>query len=159
MVSPSIDQGWSFIEKAVRLGNTNEEGDGERNESPVEYDAIHTVNYRFVMNGSEDLKTAYQIIAECQALHPDPLDDMVEDDEVGSGEYSHVRSSPLCHSFRVDIDYGEEEETNGNGHGNGDNDDPYGYDAHFASMNQVTRGSRFGRNRRGQQDDQGRVPQ
>jgi hypothetical protein len=38
------------------------------------------------MATSEDLKTAYQIIAECQALHPDPLDDMVEDDEVGSGK-------------------------------------------------------------------------
>lgn len=35
----------------------------------------------------EDLKTAYQAIAECQALHPDPLDDMVEDDEVGSGTW------------------------------------------------------------------------
>ena len=39
------------------------------------------------MATSEDLKVAYQIIAECQALHPDPLDDMVEDDEVGSGNF------------------------------------------------------------------------
>ncbi len=61
-------------------------GDDDRSESPVEYDSIRTVNYRFVMATSEDLKTAYQIIAECQALHPDPLDDMVEDDEVGSGK-------------------------------------------------------------------------
>lgn len=61
-------------------------GDDDRSESPVEYDSIRTVNYRFVMATPEDLKTAYQIIAECQALHPDPLDDMVEDDEVGSGK-------------------------------------------------------------------------
>ena len=142
----------------IRLGNANQQENDEGNESPVEYDAIHTVNYRFVMNGSEDLKIAYQIIAECQALHPDPLDDMVEDDEVGSGKCAHVSSSLPYDLFPADIDYGEEEETNGNGNGNGDNDDPYGYDAHFASMNQGTRGSRFGRNRRGQQDDQGRVP-
>ncbi len=57
-----------------------------RSDSPVEYDSIRTVNYRFVMATSEDLKIAYQTIAECQALHPDPLDEMIEDDEVGSGK-------------------------------------------------------------------------
>ena len=69
-------------------GNHQENGNGDdnRSESPVEYDSIRTVNYRLVMATSEDLKTAYQIIAECQALHPDPSDDMVEDDEVGSGK-------------------------------------------------------------------------
>jgi hypothetical protein len=67
---------------------TNHQANGveERSESPVEYDAIYTVNYRFVMASSEDLKIAYQAIAECQALHPDPLDYVVEDDEVGSGK-------------------------------------------------------------------------
>ncbi len=63
-----------------------ENGDEGRSESPVEYDSIRTVNYRFVMATSEDLKTAYQSIAECQALHPDPIDEMLEDDEVGSGK-------------------------------------------------------------------------
>lgn len=62
-------------------------GDDGRSESPVEYDSIRTVNYRFVMATSEDLKTAYQVIAECQALHPDPLDDAVDDDEAGSGKF------------------------------------------------------------------------
>jgi hypothetical protein len=66
-----------------------ENGDEERSNSPVEYDSIRTVNYRFVMATHEDLKIAYQTIAECQALHPDPLDDMVEDDEVGSGKYHY----------------------------------------------------------------------
>jgi hypothetical protein len=72
--------------------NHEENGDDERSNSPVEYDSIRTVNYRFVMATNEDLKTAYQSIAECQALHPDPLDDMVEDDEVGSGKYCHCFS-------------------------------------------------------------------
>ena len=39
------------------------------------------------MATSEDLKIAYQTIAECQALHPDALDEMVEDDEIGSGKF------------------------------------------------------------------------
>lgn len=34
---------------------------------------------------NEDLKLAYQAIAECQALHPDPTDDMGDEDEIGSG--------------------------------------------------------------------------
>ncbi|CAF2054560.1 unnamed protein product [Rotaria magnacalcarata] len=120
--------------------NHQGDGDQQRSDSPVEYDSIRTVNYRFVMATSEDLKIAYQTIAECQALHPDPLDDMVEDDEVGS-----------------DIDYGEEDENNGNANGNGhnDDDDPYGYNAHFASSNQELRGSHFTSRRRGQHDDQG----
>jgi hypothetical protein len=67
--------------------NHQENGDEERSDSPIEYDSIRTVNYRFVMATSEDLKIAYQTIAECQALHPDPLDETVEDDEVGSGKY------------------------------------------------------------------------
>ncbi|CAF1054499.1 unnamed protein product [Rotaria sordida] len=112
-------------------------GDEERSNSPVEYDSIRTVNYRFVMATSEDLKIAYQTIAECQALHPDPLDEMVEDDEVGS-----------------DIDYGNEDENNENGNGHNEDEDPYGYNAYFASTNQASRGSHFGVRRRGQHDDQ-----
>ncbi|CAF0721126.1 unnamed protein product [Adineta steineri] len=119
--------------------NHQENGDDGRSESPVEYDSIRTVNYRFVMLTSEDLKIAYQTIAECQALHPDPLDDMVEDDEVGS-----------------DIDYGNEDENNENGDGHDEDDDPYGYNAHFSSTNQGNRGSRFGGSHgRGQHNDQG----
>ncbi|UJR37990.1 hypothetical protein I4U23_030672 [Adineta vaga] len=120
--------------------NHQENGDGDsgRSESPVEFDSIRTVNYRFVMATSEDLKTAYQATAECQALHPDPLDDMVEDDEVGS-----------------DIDYGNEDDNNENGNGNHeDDDDPYGYNAHFSSSHQRTRGTRFGGHRRGEHGDQ-----
>jgi hypothetical protein len=49
------------------------------------------------MATSEDLKIAYQTIAQCQALHPDPLDDMVEDDEVGSGKYCYCVE--LVYSF------------------------------------------------------------
>ncbi|CAF1295847.1 unnamed protein product [Adineta ricciae] len=116
--------------------NPQENGDSARSDSPVEFDSIRTVNYRFVMATSEDLKVAYQTIAECQALHPDPLDDMVEDDEVGS-----------------DIDYGEEDENNENGNGNND-DDPYGYNAHFSGSHQQTRGTRFGGHRRGDHADQ-----
>lgn len=108
------------------------------------------------MATSEDLKAAYQTIAECQALHPDPLDDVVEDDEVGSGKYYYkiFQSRLLFYFIFVDIDYGNEDETNENG--NHEDDDPYGYNAHFASGNQGTRGSRFGGHRRGQHDDQGK---
>lgn len=74
-----------IVDTANHRGNGD---DDEGNDSPVEYDSIQTVNYRFIMATSEDLKLAYQAIAECQALHPDPLDDMVEDDEVGSGKIS-----------------------------------------------------------------------
>ncbi|CAF0798448.1 unnamed protein product [Didymodactylos carnosus] len=92
---------------------TQENGSGDtEHESPVEYDAIQTVNYRFIFTDSDQLKTTYQAIAQCQALHRDPSDDMREDDEDGS-----------------DIDYGnndaeegeEEEETyyGGYGHGHG----------------------------------------
>jgi hypothetical protein len=52
----------------------------------------------------------------------------------------------------IDIDYGNEDE---NGDGNNEDDDPYGYNAHFASTNPITRGSRFGSHRRGQHDDPG----
>ena len=65
--------------------NDEDDEDEDRSDSPVEYDAIETVNYRFVMASHDDLKNAYQVIADCQALHPDPSDEMVEDDEVGSG--------------------------------------------------------------------------
>lgn len=103
------------------------------------------------MASSEDLKTAYQVIAECQALHPDPLDDAVDEDEVGSGK-SHDVSNHLFYDLYLDIDYGNDEE---NGNGAADDDDPYGYSAHFASINPVIRGPRFGSHRRGQHDDQG----
>lgn len=108
------------------------------------------------MATSEDLKTAYQIIAECQALHPDPLDEMVEDDEVGSGKYIIYKLIKIFILF-IDIDYGNEHDNNENGDGNNEDDDPYGYNAHFASTNQGTRGVRFGGHRRGQHDDQGRL--
>ncbi len=55
----------------------------------------------------------------------------------------------------LDIDYGNEDENNENGDGNHEDADPYGYNAHFASMNQGTRGSRSGGHRRGQHGDQG----
>ncbi len=88
----------SVIKKKKQcLDYFHENGDEERSESPVEYDSIRTVNYRFVMATSEDLKIAYQTIAQCQALHPDPLDDMVEDDEVGSGKYCYCVE--LVYSF------------------------------------------------------------
>ena len=74
---------WKIVDNT---NNNQANGDNGRSDSPVEYDSIRTVNYRFVMASSEDLKTAYQIIAECQALHPDPLDDAVDEDEVGSGK-------------------------------------------------------------------------
>jgi hypothetical protein len=57
----------------------------------------------------------------------------------------------------LDIDYGNEDENNENGDGNNEDEDPYGYNAHFASTNQGTRGSRFGSHRRGQHGDQGRL--
>ncbi|CAF1517205.1 unnamed protein product, partial [Didymodactylos carnosus] len=93
-----------------------ENGSGESvHELPVEHDAIQTVNYRFILTDSDQLKTAYQTIAQCQALHPDPLNNVVEDDEEGS-----------------DIDYGnndneaeEEEETYYGGYGHG-----YGLNQH-----------------------------
>jgi hypothetical protein len=98
------------------------------------------------MASSDDLKIAYQTIADCQALHPDPLNEMVDDDEVGSGKkkISFVRVHLI--DILTDIDYDDDDQSNGNGHnnGNGNNDDdPYGYNAHFASMNQGMRGGRF----------------
>ena len=77
--------------------------DDERSASPVEYDSIRTVNYRFVMATSEDLKVAYQTIAECQALHPDPLEEAVEDDEVGSGKKIKFNSNHVLLFSKISI--------------------------------------------------------
>ena len=63
-----------------------------------------------------------------------------------------MKSATICCVLYSDIDYGNEDE---NGNGTLDDDDPYGYSAHFASINPVIRGSRFGGHRRGQHDDQG----
>ena len=79
-----------------------ESSEEDPNASPVEFDAIETVNYRFVMANAEDLKIAYQTIADCQALHPDPLDDVVEEDEVGSGKNPKVLSSRYVHFISID---------------------------------------------------------
>lgn len=84
-----------IVQKSKDEDNDDEPENEDRSGSPVEYDAIETVNYRFVMGNAEDLRFAYQTIADCQALHPDPLDDVVEDDEAGSGTYRTVSSLNL----------------------------------------------------------------
>ena len=123
--------------------STNNDDDEDQSDSPVEDDAIETVNYRFVMSSNDDLKNAYQTIADCQALHPDPSDDLLEDDEVGSGwsmTFSFSKSKIDIFFFSSsDIDYGEDDDdepSNGNGDG-----DPYGYEEHFSSTNRPENGS------------------